>query len=239
MDTPPTRARGRHAVATAIMLFFALCGAYILAYLRITEAAFKIAGSIILFLVALEMLAAKRQQRKRAESTGSDNAGETSSDEPDRNNLAIYPLAIPLLAGPSAIMSVIVVNAGFGSALASTLIGYAALLAAMVATGIILCLTVIAEGWLNAKITMVFSRITGIILAALSVQYVIDGLTAIGMNQPQGLASSSSTSMKLQGDIIAVADVMLDAGLPEIASAGGHAADHRPCSVVDPQVIVE
>ena len=78
-------------------------------------------------------------------------------------------------------MSVIVVNAGFAGALASTLTGYAALLAVMVATGIILCLTVIAEGWLNEKITVVFSRITAIILAGLSVQYVIDGLTTVGL----------------------------------------------------------
>ena len=177
------------AIATAIMLFFALCGAWILAYLNITEAAFKIAGGIILFLVALDMLAAKRQQRKRDESTGGGNTGEGAPEATDSatdsdsaaDNLAIYPLAIPLLAGPSAIMSVIVVNAGFAGALASTLTGYAALLAVMVATGIILCLTVVAEGWLNEKITMVFSRITAIILAGLSVQYVIDGLTAIGI----------------------------------------------------------
>ena len=170
------------AIATAIMLFFALCGAWILGYLNITEAAFKIAGGIILFLVALDMLAAKRQQRKRAESTGSGTAGDAVDEEDsDGDNLAIYPLAIPLLAGPSAIMSVIVVNAGFAGALASTLTGYAALLAVMVATGIILCLTVIAEGWLNEKITMVFSRITAIILAGLSVQYVIDGLTTVGL----------------------------------------------------------
>ena len=189
------------AIATAIMLFFALCGAWILAYLNITEAAFKIAGGIILFLVALDMLAAKRQQRKRAESTGSAQSDDSSNNEAaadqttsgsvgdtdgdsDGDNLAIYPLAIPLLAGPSAIMSVIVVNAGFAGALASTLTGYAALLAVMVATGIILCLTVVAEGWLNEKITMVFSRITAIILAGLSVQYVIDGLTAIGIAGP-------------------------------------------------------
>ena len=49
------------SIATAIMLFFALCGAWILAYLNITEGAFKIACGIILFLVALDMLAAKRQ----------------------------------------------------------------------------------------------------------------------------------------------------------------------------------
>lgn len=166
------------AIATAIMLFFALCGAWVLAYLQISEAAFKIAGGIILFLVALDMLAAKRQQRKRDESTP-DPAAPTA--EPDNDNLAIYPLAIPLLAGPAAIMSVIVVNASFAGALASTIIGYASLIAVMIATGAILCLTVVAEQWLNEKVTMVFSRITAIILAGLSVQYVIDGITAVGL----------------------------------------------------------
>ena len=131
------------AIATAIMLFFALCGGWILAYLNISEAAFRIAGGVILFLVALDMLAAKRQQRKREASTGDD-----ASPEPD--NVAIYPLAIPLLAGPSAIMSVIVVTSGFASdGFGAVLTGYAALLAVMVATGTILGLTVLAEGWMN------------------------------------------------------------------------------------------
>ena len=75
-------------------------------------------------------------------------------------------------------MSIIVVNAGFVGALASTLTGYAALLAVMVATGIILCLTVVAEGSLNEKITMVFSLITGSSCRAVGAIYV-DGLTAL------------------------------------------------------------
>ena len=134
------------AIATGIMMFFALCGAWILGNLNITEAAFKIAGGIILFLVALDVLANKRQKSKRAESTGSGTAGDAVEKEANGNNLAIYLQAIPLLAGPSAIMSVIVVNAGFAGALANTLTGYTALLAVMVATGIILCLTVVTEG---------------------------------------------------------------------------------------------
>ena len=88
------------AIANAIMMFFDLCGARILGYLNITEAAFKIAGGIILFLVALDMLAAKRQQRIRTEITGSGIAGDAVEEEPDGDNLFIYPLAIPLLAGP-------------------------------------------------------------------------------------------------------------------------------------------
>ena len=93
------------------MLFFALCGAWILAYLIITEATFEIAGGIILFPVALDMLTAKRQRRKLANSTGAGSAGDLNADETESDNPAIYPPAIPLLAGPSAIMSVMVVNA--------------------------------------------------------------------------------------------------------------------------------
>ena len=101
--------------------------------------------------------------------------------EQDNENLAVYPLAIPLLAGPAAIMSVMVVNAGFAGDFSQALTGYAALIAVMVATGLILSITVFAERWFNEKITMVFSRITAIILAGLSVQYVIDGLTLVGI----------------------------------------------------------
>ncbi len=84
-------------VATMIMLFFKLFGRWVLAYMNISEAAFRIASGIILFLVALDMLSARRQQRKREVSTSDDEAG-----EPD--NVALFPLATPLLAGPSAIM---------------------------------------------------------------------------------------------------------------------------------------
>ena len=165
-------------VATMIMLFFALCGRWVVAYLNISEPAFRIAGGIILFLVALDMLSARRQQRKREVSTHED-----EGSEPD--NVAIFPLATPLLAGPSAIMSVIVVTAGFaGNGFAGVMTGYAALLAVMALTGVILTVTVVADRWLDERVTMVFSRITAIILAGLSVQYVIDGLTTIGIVAP-------------------------------------------------------
>ena len=64
--------------------------------------------------------------------------------------------------------------------------GYAALIAVMVTIGTILCMTVVAEGWLNENITMVFSRITAIILAGLLVQYVIDSMSIIGLVTPEG-----------------------------------------------------
>ena len=126
-------------VAMMIMLFFALCGCWVVTDLNISEATFGTAGGIILFLVALDMLSARRQQRNREVSTRED-----EESEPD--SVAIFPLATPLLAGPSAILSVNVVTAGFaGNGFASLMTGYAALLAVMALTGLILTVTVVAE----------------------------------------------------------------------------------------------
>ena len=101
-------------VAGAIMLFFALCGNWILGYLSISITAFKIAGGVILLLVSLDMLSAKRQQRKKQ---GSDKATESTK------NVAVFPLAIPLLAGPAAITSVMVVSVDLAGDAAQSLIG--------------------------------------------------------------------------------------------------------------------
>jgi multiple antibiotic resistance protein len=188
-------------VATLIMVFFALCGSWVLRYLQIGEPAFKIAGGVILFLVAWDMLTSKRQARKRRETTGPETgpapapahdaeAGarttpgkqhtkDTSGNDDEPENVAIFPLAIPMLAGPAAIMSVMVVSADFSGSMVMSLTGYGALLAVMLVTGKIMVLTAIADRMIDPRLSNVFSRVTAIILAALSVQYVIDGLTAL------------------------------------------------------------
>lgn len=168
------------AVATIIMLFFAICGSWILGYLNISEAAFKIAGGLILFTVALDMLTSRRQTRKEQNTARDSDAGVPPPALGESDNVAIFPLAIPLLAGPAAIMSVMVVSADLDGSFALQVTGYSALLAVMVLTGIILSLTVLAERIIDPRAANVFSRITAIILAALSVQYVIDGVTLLG-----------------------------------------------------------
>ena len=186
-------------VATLIMVFFALCGSWVLRYLQIGEPAFKIAGGVILFLVAWDMLTSKRQARKRRETTGPEtgpapthaaeadarttpgkqHTKDTSGNDDEPENVAIFPLAIPMLAGPAAIMSVMVVSADFSGSMVMSLTGYGALLAVMLVTGKIMVLTAIADRMIDPRLSNVFSRVTAIILAALSVQYVIDGLTAL------------------------------------------------------------
>ena len=137
-------------------------------FLAISFSAFKIAGGIILLLVAIDMLSNRRQQRKEQ---GSD----IISPE---DNVAIFPLAIPLLAGPAAITSVMVVSSGGISSLKLSLLGLGALAAVMTITAVILIATSLAEAYINSRVTLV-SRIFAIVLAALSIQYIIDGLQTL------------------------------------------------------------
>lgn len=153
-------------IATLILLFFALLGNAILAYLKISFPAFTIAGGIILFIIALEMLFDKRHQRKE------ENVNFTS------DKLSIFPLATPLLAGPAAITSVIVSVSSVGPDFTKQAIGMASLVVATVATFIILFVAAKSEKMINKRIISVISRIVAIILAGLSIQYILNGIKA-------------------------------------------------------------
>jgi len=151
-------------IATLILLFFGLLGNSILAYLKISFPAFTIAGGIILFVIALEMFFGKRHQRKE------ENVDFTS------DKLSIFPLATPLLAGPAAITSVIVSVSSTGPDFTKQSVGMAALISATLATFIILFIAAKSEKIINKKIISIFSRIVAIVLAGLSVQYILDGI---------------------------------------------------------------
>lgn len=158
-------------IASLIMIFFGMCGTWILHYLQISISAFKIAGGIILLLVALDMLSSKRHDRKRQQ----------LSEDDGNDGVAVYPLAIPLLAGPAAITSVMMISGGSNINLEDMLPGYFALILVMFITALIFMLTGFFQEYINYKITSVFSRITAIILAALSIQYLINGLISLGV----------------------------------------------------------
>jgi multiple antibiotic resistance protein len=138
-------------IATLILLFFGLLGNGILAYLKISFPAFTIAGGIILFIIALEMLFDKRHQRKE------ENVNFTS------DKLSIFPLATPLLAGPAAITSVIVSVSSTGPDFIKQAIGMGALIAATLVTFIILFIAAKSEKIINKRIISVISRIVAII----------------------------------------------------------------------------
>src|SRR5210317_1006960 len=149
-------------IATLILLFFALLGNVILSYLKISFPAFTIAGGIILFIISLEMLFGKRHQRKE----------ESINFTSDK--LSVFPLATPLLAGPAAITSVIVI----GLNVTKQLVGMGALVSATAATFLMLYGAAKTEKIINKKVISVFSRIVAIILAGLSIQYILNGIKA-------------------------------------------------------------
>ena len=154
-------------IATLILIFFAILGNFILSYLQISLSAFTIAGGIILFLISLEMLFDKRSQRKE------DQIKESSAAT------SIFPLAIPLLAGPAAITSVIVSVADMGTNLMSQATGLLALILVMILTFISFYVVSKSSKIINKKVTSVISRVIGIILAGLSVQFILDGIQKI------------------------------------------------------------
>lgn len=154
-------------VATIILCFFFLVGTQILAQLKISLPAFKIAGGILLLLIAVEMLFGKRRLRRKKEM-------ETIADD-----VGIFPLAVPLLAGPAAITSVMVVSSDHGGSLAQRLIALGPLLSVMIVTLLALLLAATTDRYIKKKVTQVFSRVISIILAGLSIQYIIDGLQSV------------------------------------------------------------
>ena len=153
-------------IAALILLFFGLLGNGILTYLNISFPAFTIAGGIVLFIIALEMLFGKRHQRKE------ENVNFTS------DKLSVFPLATPLLAGPAAITSVIVFVSATGNDFTKQAVGMLSLVAVTVISFIIFFIAAKSEKIVNKKIISVFSRIVAIVLAGLSIQYILDGIKA-------------------------------------------------------------
>ena len=151
--------------AFLILVFFALLGNYIFNHLNITFPALKIAGGIILFLVSLEMLFNKRQERKE-ENTNF-----------DTDNVSVFPLAMPLLAGPAAIISVVVSVSNIGNNYINQIVGIAALAIVMSMTFVSFFTVSKFEKMVNKKLINIFSSIIAIILAGLSVQYILDGIS--------------------------------------------------------------
>jgi len=157
-------------IAAAILIFFAVLGEDLLKKLGVSLHAFKIAGGIMLFLIALEMVFEKRQERR------SSRAEEVRKDE-EVEDISVFPMGIPMIAGPGSIAAVMLLMAKH-EGLASTFVVLGALGANLVLT----LLALLAAGPLmrlvGPKIEGMVTRLLGVILAALAVQFVLDGIEA-------------------------------------------------------------
>jgi multiple antibiotic resistance protein len=157
-------------IAGAVLFGTALVGDALLHSLGITSPAFEIAGGLLLFLVATEMVLGTRlqQQSKTAEQAIEDHV----------RNIAAFPIAIPLMAGPGAIAATVLLSAA-----AYTTVMWVLLSLVIVAVCGATFLVFVSAGeisrFLGITGNVVLSRLLGMILAALAVQYVIDGIRAV------------------------------------------------------------
>ncbi|MEW5423112.1 MarC family protein [Amorphus sp. 3PC139-8] len=161
-------------VAFAILLVLSLVGNPLLSFLGISLAAFRVAGGLLLFWIAAEMVFAKRTERKANIAQSAAHEGAPDED----HDIAIFPLAIPLIAGPGAISAVILLSdqapstIAFGGMIASF---------ALVLGGTLLIFLGAqrVDHVLGDTGRAVLTRLLGVILAALAVQFVADGVIAL------------------------------------------------------------
>jgi multiple antibiotic resistance protein len=155
-------------VAWCILLFFALLGEPLLRTLGISLSAFRLAGGIMLFMIALDMVFEKRTERR-------EERAKEIEGTPEADDISVFPMAIPMIAGPGSIASVMLL-----SARADGTIEQVVILAAMTAVIALTLIALLAAGplmrMIGAKIEAMITRILGVILAALAVQFVLDGL---------------------------------------------------------------
>lgn len=157
-------------IAGGLLFLFALLGEQVLEFIGISMHAFRIAGGILLFLTALDMLFERRSKRR-----------EDKAHVEDLPDPSVFPIAIPLIAGPGAIASMILLTGEADSTL-----GMISVLGMMVAVLILVFLFFLSataiEKALGKTGIVVVTRLLGMLLAALSVQFVLDGIEGFGMS---------------------------------------------------------
>ncbi len=154
-------------IAAGVLIFFALLGRDLLTVLGISLSSFRIAGGLLLFLIAVDMVFEKRTERRehRAEEVIEDH----------QEDVSVFPMAIPMIAGPGSIASVMLQMAR-SDTWTERLIVSGALGATLLLTLLCLLLAGPLMKLLGKKMEAMITRLLGVILAALAVQFVLDGI---------------------------------------------------------------
>jgi len=169
-DTPEQRmrmARLACVVAAGVLLAFALAGKWIFKFLGITMPAFQLAASIVLLLVALDML---RAQRSRVQETSEETAAGA-----EKTDIAITPLAMPMLAGPGAISTAVLLH-NQAANLAQRVALYLCIVGVCAASYLILRISARSARWLSPIAMSITARIMGLLLAAVAVQFMVNAV---------------------------------------------------------------
>lgn len=154
-------------IGTLILMFFAFMGKPFLGALGISLDALRIAGGLMLFIIALEMVFEKRTARKQEAAEKMDEHFE---------DISVFPVALPLLAGPGAITAIMLAVADAGSNTVAQLAVTAALGVVMLISLVVFLAAGPVMKLLGPTVKAVLTRLLGVILAALATQFVLDGL---------------------------------------------------------------
>ena len=163
----------------SILLLFALFGKSVLSFLGISLPAFRIAGGILLFIMALEMLFEKRTERRRKNVENATHEHEETADSTD--DLWVFPLGIPLISGPGAITSVILLMGEHAGRPLEQALVIGVMTVVLLSTLILFLLVTQLGHFMSETATRAISRLLGMILAALAVQFVLTGLKSAGL----------------------------------------------------------
>ena len=155
-------------VAWSILLFFALFGEPLLRTLGISLSAFRLAGGIMLFMIALDMVFERRTERREERAEG-------IKGTPEAEDISVFPMAIPMIAGPGSIATIMLLSAR-AEGVAEGLVVLSAMTLVLLLTLAALLLAGPLMKLIGAKLEAMITRILGVILAALAVQFVLDGL---------------------------------------------------------------
>lgn len=158
------------AVAAFILVLFGVFGEAFLGALGISLDAFRIAGGIMLFIIALEMVFEKRTERRESRA-------EDVKSKPEHEDISIFPMAIPMIAGPGSIASVMLLSAQSDGMEESLIVFGALALVLIVNLGALLAAGPLMKA-LGYRVEAMITRILGVVLAALAAQFVIDGIKA-------------------------------------------------------------
>lgn len=161
-------------IATVILVLFSLAGEWLLSALGISLAALKVAGGILLLLIAIDMVFART-------SGVSSTTDEEHEEAVGKKDVSVFPLATPLIAGPGAMGAAILLMANAGDNLQAQSMVISALLAVLLITLLLLIVATQVQKLLGVTGIHVISRVFGVLLSALAVQFMFDGIHESGL----------------------------------------------------------
>ncbi len=159
-------------VALAVLIIFAILGRLIFETMNITVDGFRVAGGLVLLLIAMEMVRGRTPQTKLNEKEKAENLG--------KDQVGVVPLGVPLLAGPGSITTVMIASSGGGGGrITGTLIVILSILVVLSSSYLILRRSDAIFDRLGRTGTKIFSRIMGLLLGAIAVQFIADGIKGL------------------------------------------------------------